>query len=115
VGLVQVEYGRTVVLTMRPFSNQLGEAATLDSLGRAHHHLGHHRQAIECYRHAPDLYHKVRNRYAEAGTLDHLGDTHHAAGDDDVARETWKQARALFEDLQHPNAEQVRHKLKALS
>jgi predicted negative regulator of RcsB-dependent stress response len=44
-----------------------------------------------------------------------LGDTHHAAGDDDAARETWEQAQALFADLRHPDAELVRHKLKALA
>jgi predicted negative regulator of RcsB-dependent stress response len=43
------------------------------------------------------------------------GDTHHAAGDHDAARDTWEQAQAIFEDLQHPDAEQVRHKLKALA
>jgi DNA-binding SARP family transcriptional activator len=95
--------------------NQAGKAETLDSLGHAHHHLGHHQQAIECYRQALDLLRKFRHHYEQADTLTHLGDTHHAAGDDDAARETWEQAHAILDDLQHPDAEQVRRRLKALS
>jgi DNA-binding SARP family transcriptional activator/Flp pilus assembly protein TadD len=99
----------------RDLGDQMGEAETLDSLGHAHHHLGHHRQAIECYRQAIDLFRAIRHRYLEADTLTHLGVALHAVGDLDAARDAWEQAQAIFEDLQHPDAEQVRHKLKALS
>jgi tetratricopeptide (TPR) repeat protein/transcriptional regulator with XRE-family HTH domain len=98
----------------RELDNQTGEAETLDSLGRAHQHLGHHQHAIECYRRSLDLRRTIRHRYDEAVTLTHLGDAHHAAGDHAAARDTWEQAQAIFEDLQHPDAEQVRLKLKAL-
>jgi predicted negative regulator of RcsB-dependent stress response len=57
----------------------------------------------------------IRHRYKEPVTLTRLGDTHHAAGDHDAARHAWEQAQALFEDLQHPDAEPVRVKLKALA
>ena len=43
------------------------------------------------------------------------GDTHHTSGDLDAAREAREQARAVLEELQHPDAEQVRRKLKALA
>ena len=99
----------------RDLGDQMGEAETLNSLGHAHHHLGHHRQAIECYRQAIDLFRAIRHRYLEADTLTHLGVALHAVGDLDAARDAWEQAQAIFEDLQHPDAEQVRHKLKALS
>jgi tetratricopeptide (TPR) repeat protein len=99
----------------RELGNQMGEAETLDSLGHAHQHLSHHRQAIECYRQALDLRRTIGHRYKEAATLTHLGDTHHAADDQDAARDTWEQALAIFEELQHPDAEQVRLKLKALT
>jgi len=91
------------------------EGAICDSLGHAHHHLGHHRQAIECYLRALVLLRRTRQRYGAAATLTRLGDTHHAAGDLDAARDAWEQAQAIFEDLRHPDAEQVRHKLKALA
>ena len=72
-------------------------------------------EAVECYRQALDLLRTIGHRYEQADTLTRLGDTHHAAGDLDAARDAWEQAQAIFEDLQHPDAEQVRHKLKALS
>ena len=99
----------------RDLGNQAGESATLDSLGHAYHHLGRHREAIECYRQALALLRTIRYRWEEACTLSRLGDTQHAAGDDDAARDAWEQAQALFDDLQHPDAEQVRRKLKALT
>jgi tetratricopeptide (TPR) repeat protein len=99
----------------RDLGDQMGEAGALDSLGHAHQHLGCHRQAIECYRQALDSFRTIGHRYKEADTLTRLGDTHHAAGDLDAARDAWEQAQAIFEDLQHPDAEQIRHKLKALA
>jgi DNA-binding SARP family transcriptional activator/tetratricopeptide (TPR) repeat protein len=87
------------------------EGGIWDSLGHAHHHLGHHQQAIECYQYALNLYGKKRERYEEAATYTRLGDTHHAAGDDAAARDAWEQAHSLFEDLQHPEIERVRQKL----
>jgi len=103
------------LVLQRDLGNQTGEAEALDSLGHAHHHLGHHRQAIECYHQALDLLRKMRQRYYQAGTLTRLGDTHLAAGDHDAARDAWEQAEAIFEDLQHPDAERVRLKLKDLA
>ena len=43
--------------------------------------------------------------------LTHLGDTHHAAGDPDAARDAWQQALTILDDLDHPDAAQVRAKL----
>ena len=43
--------------------------------------------------------------------LTRLGDTHHAAGELAQARQAWQQALAILEDLQHPDAGQVRAKL----
>jgi hypothetical protein len=56
-----------------------------------------------------------RERFEEADTLTRLGYTHHAAGDHDDARNTWEQAQTILEDLQHPDAENVRRKLKSLT
>ena len=91
-----------------------GQAATWDSLGYAHHHLGHHTQAITCYQHALDLFRDLGDRYYEAATLTHLGDTHHAAGNPQAARDAWQQALTILDDLDHPDADQVRTKLATL-
>jgi DNA-binding SARP family transcriptional activator/tetratricopeptide (TPR) repeat protein len=106
---------RQALALHRELGNQMGEGETLDSLGHAHRHLGHQRQAIECYHQSLDLRRKIRHRYEEAAALTHLGDTYHAAGDDDAARDVWEQAQAIFEDLQDPETEQVRQKLRALT
>ena len=91
-----------------------GQAATLDSLGYANHHLGQHTQAIDCYQHALDLERNLGDRYGEAETLTHLGDTHHAAGDPQAARDAWQHALIILDDLSHPDADQVRTKLATL-
>ena len=50
----------------------------------------------------------------EATTLGHLADTLLAAGDPDAARRTWEQALAILDDLHHPDAADVRAKLRQL-
>ena len=89
------------------------EGTILDSLGYAHHHLGHHTEAITCYRQALDIFQETGQRYQQANTLSHIGDTYQAASDTDAAHTAWRQALAILDDLQHPDAEQVRTKLKA--
>jgi hypothetical protein len=51
------------------------------------------------------------DRFDEADALICLGDTREAAGDLAQAREAWQQAVTILEDLQHPQAGQVRAKL----
>ena len=95
----------------RELGNQDGEAGTLDSLGLVYHHLGEHHRAIASYRLALDLYRDLGDRYEEAATLTNLGATLEAAGDLDDAHDAWKHALAILEDLDHPDAGQVRARL----
>jgi DNA-binding SARP family transcriptional activator len=87
------------------------EAAAWDSLGYAEHHLGNLAEAAACYQHALSLSREAGERFYEAETLTRLGDTRRAAGELAKAREAWQQALAILEDLQHPDAGQVRAKL----
>jgi DNA-binding SARP family transcriptional activator/tetratricopeptide (TPR) repeat protein len=87
------------------------EAAAWDSLGYAEHHLGNLPEAAACYQRALSLGRKAGDRLGEAETLTHLGDTRHAAGELAQARQAWQQALAILDDLQHPDAGQVRAKL----
>ena len=48
-------------------------------------------------------------RFDLARTLTRLGDTRHAVGDHS-ARKVWRQAAEILDELQHPDAEQVRRK-----
>jgi tetratricopeptide (TPR) repeat protein len=87
------------------------QATAWDSLGYAHHHLGDHPTAIACYNEALGLFRDLGDRYSEAQTLARLGDTHAAADNPDDARAAWLQAAMILDDIDHPDAKEVRAKL----
>jgi tetratricopeptide (TPR) repeat protein/transcriptional regulator with XRE-family HTH domain len=87
------------------------EGDAWDSVGYAEHHLGNLAEAAACYQRALSLHREDGHRVSEAEALTHLGDTQHAAGEPAQAREAWQQALAILQDLQHPDAAQVRAKL----
>jgi tetratricopeptide (TPR) repeat protein len=87
------------------------EGTIWDSLGYAEHHLGNFAEAAACYQRALSLCRESGERHAEAEALTHLGDTRQAADELPQAREAWQQALAILDDLQHPDADQVRAKL----
>lgn len=88
-----------------------GEANTWDSLGYAHHHLGHYGQAVTCYRNGLTIVRNLGDRYQEADTLGNLGDTYFAMGDSPAAHGAWQQSLTILDELNHPEADQVRAKL----
>jgi tetratricopeptide (TPR) repeat protein/transcriptional regulator with XRE-family HTH domain len=87
------------------------EADVLVSLGYAEQHLGNFGEAIACYERALGMFREFGARYDEADALMFLGDTRHAAGDLPRAREAWRQALSILDELQHPQADEVRAKL----
>jgi tetratricopeptide (TPR) repeat protein/transcriptional regulator with XRE-family HTH domain len=87
------------------------EGNAWDSVGYAEHRLGRLAEAAACYQRALSLFREAGERIDEANTLTRLGDARHAVGELAQAREAWQQALAIFEDLQHPDADQVRAKL----
>jgi DNA-binding SARP family transcriptional activator/tetratricopeptide (TPR) repeat protein len=89
------------------------EGNAWDSAGYAEHHLGNLAEAAACYQHALSLFRESGARFDEADTLTHLGDTHHAARNLPQARDAWQQALGILDELHHPDAEQVRAKLRA--
>jgi len=88
------------------------ESAAWDSLGYIHHQLGHHQRAVTCYERSLGLCRELADRYNEAGTLDRLGDVHRSAGDLGAARWAWSQALRTFEEIEHPDGDRVRAKLR---
>jgi tetratricopeptide (TPR) repeat protein len=103
------------VALLHDLGDRAGEADAWDSLGYAHHHLGHHAEAVACYLRAVDPYRDLGDLGSQAEALMHIGDAHHAAGNTGAARDAWQQALIILDDLQHPNASQVRAKLRDLS
>lgn len=95
------------------FGNRSGEAATLDTLGFIHQRLGDHAKSTRCYLRAAPLLAEIGNIFGHAITLDHIGDNNLAAGQRQEAEEAWRQALRILDDLHHPDAEQVREKLRA--
>jgi tetratricopeptide (TPR) repeat protein/transcriptional regulator with XRE-family HTH domain len=87
------------------------EGYVWDSLGYAEHHLGNRAEAAACYQRALSIKREAGDRFSEADTLAHLGDAHQAAGELAQARKVWQQALAILQDLQHPDAGQIRAKL----
>jgi tetratricopeptide (TPR) repeat protein len=96
---------------LRSIGDRVGEAYAWDSVGYACHHLGNHRKAIGCYERTVDLSGGTGDLAFQALALDHLGDAHAAAGEPDAAHDRWQQAAAILEEMQHPDAQQIRNKL----
>jgi DNA-binding SARP family transcriptional activator len=105
---------RSLVLSA-DVGNRLVEGNVWDSLGYAEHHLGNLSGATVCYQRALGIARELSDRPSEAQALTHLGDIQHAAGELRQAREAWQQALAILDDLQHPDAGQVRAKLADLN
>lgn len=110
-----LEYCERALLLSRDIDDLHGQAAILDSLGYIHHHLGYRAQAIECYRQAIERNLEAGSRYGQAESLDHLGDTQLADGNARAAEEAWQRALVILRDLDHPEAAEVRRKLRDLA
>jgi DNA-binding SARP family transcriptional activator len=87
------------------------EANAWDSLGYVELHLGNLAESTACYQRALGIFREFGDRYEEAKTLTNLGDTRHACGEDRQAREAWQQALNILDELDHPDADDVRGKL----
>jgi tetratricopeptide (TPR) repeat protein/transcriptional regulator with XRE-family HTH domain len=91
--------------------NRWVEGDAWDSLGYAEHKLGNRAEAAACYQRALSIFRESGARVDEAHTLTRLGDTCHAVGELAQAWDAWHEALAILQDLQHPDAVQVRAKL----
>jgi DNA-binding SARP family transcriptional activator/tetratricopeptide (TPR) repeat protein len=91
------------------------EAAAWDSLGFIHYRLGEHARAIAAYRRSAALYRDLTDHFNEADTLGHLGDVQHDAGDRDGAARSWHRALRLLDEIGHPDADQIRAKLRVVT
>jgi tetratricopeptide (TPR) repeat protein len=88
--------------------DRYGAANTWDSIGLAHHHLRDFDAAVASYRSALRLWREVGDRYNEADTLTRLADTYGAIDDRAAARTALRDALTILEDLDHPDAVEVR-------
>lgn len=89
------------------------EAVAWDTLANAHYELGEFEAAIRCARRALDVLPEGGDVYMEAIIQERLGDAYDAVGDQNAAHTSWHRAADLFEQVERPEAEQVRAKLDA--
>lgn len=90
------------------------QAAVRDSLGYIHHQRGDYDQAITQYLAALRIRRSTGDYHPQAEILAHLGDAYHALGAITEARESWRQALAILEDLDDPDADDIRTRLDRL-
>ena len=88
------------------------EAETWHSLGVAEHQSGDHAAAAACHQRALGLFRELGDRHTQARVLAHLGDARHAAGQIQAACRAWHEAVAILDALHHPDADQIRARLR---
>jgi tetratricopeptide (TPR) repeat protein len=93
-------------------SGRDGQAAAWSNLGYAHHRLGHYQEAVSCQLRALDLYGDTGDRHNRADALIYLGDAHEDHGDHLSAQDAWVKALAILDEIGHPDAEDVRARLR---
>ena len=58
------------------------------------------------------MFRELGDRYNQASVLIHIGDNLDAHQDPSGAGAAWREALAILEELNHPDADQVRDKLR---
>jgi DNA-binding SARP family transcriptional activator/tetratricopeptide (TPR) repeat protein len=100
------------LVTLQSAGQRALEGAVWDTLGNTHHLRSDYPQAIACYQRAVDLAREIADPFNEADVLNSLGDAHRSAGDLTAARRAWTQALRIFDEIDHPDRDQVRAKLR---
>ena len=108
-----ISYCESALAAMQEMGERRWEGAIWDSLGYAHHQRGDYGEAIACYERAIALSRDLADRFNEADTLSSLGDVHHSAGDTRAAHQAWGEAMRIFGEIDHPDREKLRAKLRA--
>ncbi|MET8982965.1 BTAD domain-containing putative transcriptional regulator [Streptomyces sp. NPDC004539] len=102
---------RALVL-LRATGDEWAEGIALDILGTVHRRLGRLDDAFAHYDRALARHADVGNRWGQAHTLSNLGDTHLALGAPATARTHWERALSILEEVNHPDADTVRERLR---
>ena len=111
-----VSYCEEAIVLHKKVGNHYGETATWDTLGLAHHLLGCHDEAINCFRNGLALVRGTGDRHLESLLLYRLGESCDAAGDPKAAQEAWHQALSMEDDMNHTDngwAHRIRARLAA--
>src|SRR5581483_4960957 len=107
-----VEYCDRALVILTELQYPQGIASTSNSLGHAHLGLGNHEEAVACQSRAVEMFGAAGYRLWEARSLVDLGDIHQTTGDNARACLAWEQAASILDELNHPEAAQVRARLQ---
>ncbi|WP_432101299.1 AfsR/SARP family transcriptional regulator [Streptomyces sp. WAC 04229] len=99
---------------LRSEGDRWGEGFLFEVLGTVHRRLRQHEDAVASYRQAIKTYADTGNRWGQANTLSILGTAYLENGEAARARQTWQQAVDILVDLGHPDADDVRSRLRSL-
>jgi DNA-binding SARP family transcriptional activator/tetratricopeptide (TPR) repeat protein len=99
---------------LRAVGNRWVEGVVLDILGTVDHQLRRYGEAVEHYEQALQAHRDVAHQLGEGHTLSNLGDVQLAMGHSEDARTSWLRALAIWKDFDHPDAENMRHRLRFL-
>ena len=99
----------------KQLGDRFGQAQVWDTLGSVRQHYGDHAGALTCYQQALQLCQELGSRYYQSVTFSHLGDCHRAAGEAEAAGDAWRKALNILDDLDHPDAAEIRAKLASLT
>ena len=109
-----VEYYRQALAVFTETGDKEGEAVALNDLGAAMDAAGRFADAVTHHTAALATATATGDRRQQAGALNGLGRAHQRLGQASLARECYHDALALFSDLDLPDADQVRARLRDL-
>jgi tetratricopeptide (TPR) repeat protein len=109
-----ITYARDGLVIHREINDTVNEARTLRILGLAYFDLRRFNEAADHFQQALVICHELSDRHAAAQALHYLGEALRAIGQLSEARESWFKALSIFDDLDAPEATQVRACLETL-
>jgi tetratricopeptide (TPR) repeat protein len=107
-----VDHCRESLQLFCALGDRVGQASALESLGDIARHDDHSAQAVAYYQRAAILRQELGDHYLEAVALDRLGDIYHSSGNQAAAADAWQRALTILSELVHPDAAQIREKLR---
>jgi tetratricopeptide (TPR) repeat protein len=106
-----LEHLEQALVVFRASENRYGQGSTLDSLGMTYRRMGRPDDALDWLGQARAVRADIGDRHGEARTLCNLAETLHDLGRLAEAQQCWRAALTTFEQLNDPQAEDVRGRL----
>jgi tetratricopeptide (TPR) repeat protein len=110
-----LDHQQQALVILRRTNNKLNEATCRRSMGEVYSDSGQLDNAIEQLRLAAEIYRELDDRFEAATTLKRLGDTLDTAGRRQDAIHAWQEAIGLFDELNAPQATEIRAHISTMS